>query len=216
MSMAGRICLDDSPTQNIKRGGQQMKSQKASRTKRIIFLLFGLAAFVSVSTSAFAQETPVWSDVDCAQSKIVAPAGFKCRATQEYYGGQGTASSDAGGKFRQWSASATLNNVRLYYFLHEAIGGRSNITATESLEERIKQLGRKADKNFSQTLPMAGGDYVRYEGPAGQPCVGIRKYGPSTSIGFRWIMAGTRCAQKDKTISDQDIASFIASADYRK
>jgi hypothetical protein len=193
-----------------------MKSQKDARAKRIISLLFGLAAFGSVSIPAFAQETRVWSDIDCAQSKIVAPADFKCRATQEYYGGQGTSSSDASGKFRQWSASATLNNVRLYYFLHEAIGARSNVTATESLEERIKQLGQKADKNFSQTLPMAGGDYVRYEGPAGQPCVGIRKYGPSTTTGFKWIMVGTRCLQKGKSISDQDIVSFIASADYRK
>jgi len=29
-------------------------------------------------------------------------------------------------------------------------------------------------------------------------------------------MVGTRCVQKGETISDQDIASFIASADYRK
>jgi hypothetical protein len=193
---------------------QQM--QKATPTKIIISLLFGFAAFVNLSAPAFAQQTRVWSDVDCAQSRIVVPTGFKCRATQEYYGGQGTASSDAGGIFRQWTASATLNNVRLYYLLHDGIAARSNVTTTESLEERIKQLSQKADKNFLLTSPMAGGDYVRYEGPAGQPCVGIRKYGPSMGTGFKWIMVGTRCVQTGKTISDQDIASFIASADYRK
>jgi hypothetical protein len=193
-----------------------MKSQNATRAKKIISLLFGFAAFVNLSVPAFAQQTRVWSDVDCAQSKIVVPAGFKCRATQEYYGGQGTASSNAGGMFRQWSASATLNNAGLFYHLHEGIVTRSTVVTIESLEERIKQLSRKADKNFSPTSPMAGGDYVRYESASGQPCVGIRKYGPSTTIGFKWIMVGTRCVQNGMAISDQDIASFIASADYRK
>jgi hypothetical protein len=195
----------------------KMTGQRAAQTQRIISLLFGFAAFVNVSAAAFAQETHVWSEVDCAQSKIVVPTpGFKCRATQEYYGGQGTAASGAGGMFRQWTASATLNNVRIYYLLHEATAAKSTVTTTESLEQRIKQLGQKADKNFSSTLPMAGGDYVRYEGPAGQPCIGIRKYGPSTTTGFKWIMLGTHCVQKGRTISDQDVGSFIASADYRK
>jgi hypothetical protein len=93
---------------------------------------------------------------------------------------------------------------------------RSNVAATETLEERIKQIGQKTDKNFSQPRPIAGGDYVRYESAGGQPCIGIRKYGPSTTGGFKWIMVATRCDQKGKTISDQDIASFMASADYRK
>jgi hypothetical protein len=133
---------------NIDRG-QQMKSRNATRATRIISLLFGFAAFVDLSAPVFAQQTHVWSDVDCTQSKIVVPAGFKCRATQEYYGGQGTAFSGAGGMFREWTASATLNNVRLFYLLHEGIAGRSNVVTTEPLEERIKQLSRKADKNFS-------------------------------------------------------------------
>jgi hypothetical protein len=183
--------------------------------KRIVLLL-ALAGFAAIAAGASAQDTHVWSDIDCGQSKLVVPAGLKCRATQEYSGGTGTASAGAGGMFRRWSAFGTVNNVRIYYFLHEAIGTGSNVTATETLEERVKQLGQKADKNFSPTSPMAGGDYVRYEGPTGQPCVGIRKYGPSTSIGFKWILVGTRCVQKGQTISDQDISSFIATADYRK
>ena len=200
---------------NIDRG-QPVKSQGATGATRINSILFGVAAVVNLWAPAFAQETRVWSDIDCAQSRIVVSTGFKCRATQEYYGGQGTASAGAGGVFREWTASATLNNVRLFYLLHEGIANRSTIVTTESLEERIKQLSKKADKNFSPTSPMAGGDYVRYEGPLGQPCVGIRKYGPSRGTGFKWIMMGTRCVQKGMTISDQDIASFIASADYRK
>jgi hypothetical protein len=156
------------------------------------------------------------SDIDCSLSKIAVPAGFKCRATQEYSGGQGASTSNAGGQFRRWTAAGTVNNVRLYYYLHEAIGTGSNVTSTESLEERIRQLGAKGDKNFTPTSPLAGGDYVRYEGPVGQPCVGIRKFGPSTGGGFRWIIVGTRCGQKGVTITDQDIASFMTSADYRR
>ena len=189
-----------------------------SKMKKIRLLaLMGFSAAAAQTTDAIAQQTRVWSDVDCTQSKIAVPTvGFKCRATQEYYGGQGTSSADAGGIFRQWTASATLNNVRLYYLLHEALATKSNVTTNETLEQRIRQLGQKADKNFSLTLPMAGGDYVRYEGPAGQPCVGIRKYGPSRSTGFKWIMVGTRCLQKGRTLSDQDISGFIASADVRQ
>jgi len=183
---------------------------------KTIILLFALTGFMAIAAAADAQETQVWSDIDCGQSKLVVPAGFKCRATQEYSGGTGTASAGAGGRFRRWSASRTVNDVKLYFFLHEAIGTASNITATETLEERVRQLGQKTDKNFTPTRPMAGADYVRYESAAGQPCVGIRKYGPSTTGGFRWILVGTRCAQKGKTISDQDISSFVAMADYRK
>ena len=185
-------------------------------TERIAFGVLVFGSLVGLTIVASAQETRVWADVDCSQMKITVPAGFKCRATQEYYGGQGASTSDAGGVFRRWTAAGTVNNARLYYYLHEAIGTRSNVTSTESLEERTKQIGQKTDKNFTQTKPIAGGDYVRYESASGQPCVGIRKYGPSTTTGFKWIITGTRCDQKGKAISDQDIANFMASADYRK
>jgi hypothetical protein len=184
-------------------------------TRAILVLLSGLVGLSGQSTPSHSQDTRVWSDVDCSDSKLIVPNGFKCRATQLYSGGTGTADAGAGGQFRQWSASATVNNIRLYYYVHEAIGGRSTVTTTESLETRIRQLGAKGDKNFTPTAPMAGGDYVRYEGPAGQPCVGIRKYGPSTTAGFKWILVGTRCGQKGMTLSDQDIAAFIASAKVR-
>jgi hypothetical protein len=163
-----------------------------------IVLLLALAGFKAIAADANAQQTNVWSDIDCGQSKLVVPAGLKCQETQEFSGGTGTASAGAGGMFRRWSAFGTVNNVKLYYFLHEAIGTGSNVTATETLEERVRQVGQKTDKNFTPTSPMAGGDYVRYESAAGQPCVGIRKYGPSTSIGFNgswWALAVFRKAR---------------------
>jgi hypothetical protein len=176
------------------------------------FACAGLACF---SGAAIAQDTPRWSDLDCSQSKLVIPNGLKCRATQEYSGGTGTASAGAGGRFRLWSASGTLNNAKVYYFVHEAIGTGSNVTATESLEERIRQVGQRTDRNFTATAPMAAGDYVRYESASGQPCVGIRKYGASTSIGFKWILVGTNCVRKGSAISDEDIGAFMRSAQVR-
>jgi hypothetical protein len=184
--------------------------------RRIAFLTIVLGSFIGSSTSTFSQEAHVWSDVDCGQSNIVVPAEFKCRATQEYSGGQGNSTSDAGGRFRRWTATGMSNNAKAYYLLQEGVGTtRSQITATETLEQRIKQIGSRTDKNFTQTQSMAGGDYVRYESAGGTPCVGIRKYGPSTTGGFKWIIVGTLCGQKGKVISDQDIASFMASANYR-
>jgi hypothetical protein len=185
------------------------------RVARFVFLALAVGTFAAVWTAAFSQETHVWSDVDCNQSRIAVPAGFKCRATQEYSGGQGTSGSGAGGMFRSWTAKGTINNVRLHYYLHEAIASRSTIVTTATLEERIRQLEAKGGKNFGPTTPMAGADYVRYEGSAGQPCVGVRRYGPSRLTGFKWIMMGTRCVEKGKAISDQDVGIFIASVDVR-
>ena len=83
------------------------------------------AAIVAVvcgfSSGAVAQNAQVWSDIDCAQSPIVAPAGLRCRATNEING-----SSDArfskgsgGGIFKSWATYGTKDGVN-YQQVYEA------------------------------------------------------------------------------------------------
>jgi hypothetical protein len=70
-----------------------------------------------------AQETPIWTDMDCAQSKIVAPAGLKCRATQEFTRSDSPISgANGGGIFRRWVAFGVIGGNKLYYQAAEAIG----------------------------------------------------------------------------------------------
>lgn len=149
---------------------------------------------------------------------IVAPAGLKCRATQEYAGGTGNiAGAGAGGTFRRWATFGTVGGNKYYYYIIEGIGGRSHIVAEASLQAALINLSPegKGAKDFSQLSNLNGGDFLRFVSATGGACVGIRKYGPSSSGGFKWILYATRCAQRGKTISDSDIGNLITATGYR-
>ena len=70
-------------------------------------------ALVWVGTAA-AQETPRWSDIDCAQSRPAVPPGLACKATQNFAGGDDSSGS-AGGTFRRWLADGRLNGAGVLY-----------------------------------------------------------------------------------------------------
>jgi hypothetical protein len=166
---------------------------------------------------ALAQQYPVWANIDCAQSKIAAPAGLKCRATQETSGGTGNISgAGAGGMFRRWSAFGTLRGVKFYYHLSEATSLKAEIRESASLEDGVKNMspqGKEA-KDFSTMTHRAGVDLLTFASAAGEPCVGIRRYGPSALTGYKWILNATRCTPKGKPASEAEIDKFISEADY--
>ena len=75
-------------------------------SKSLRSLLVASLAIVATVSATSAQDTHAWSDIDCSQSKIVAPAGLKCRATQEYSGSSSAKFSAIGagqGVFRGWA-----------------------------------------------------------------------------------------------------------------
>ena len=170
----------------------------------------------SLSGQGRAQETRVWSDIGCTESKIIAPSGLKCRATQDYAGGQ-IQSSNGQGTFRRWATAGTLNGVKLYYHVTEATGIKSSIRQDLSLEKAIKSLspeGKRA-KGFSELTRRGGVDAMTFTSRDDESCIGIHKFGPSTKTGYHWIMAATRCAAKGRGASDPEIDRFISEAGYR-
>ncbi len=178
----------------------------------------GMSCLVGHMTSALAQQYLAWANIDCAQSKIAAPAGLKCRATQEVSGSTGSISgAGAGGMFRWWSASGTLGETKLYYRLSEATSLRAEIRETASLEDGVKKMSRqgKEAKDFSTMTHRAGVDLLTFVSAAGEPCVGFRRYGPSALTGYKWILTATRCTPKNNPASEAEIDKFISEAGYR-
>jgi hypothetical protein len=49
---------------------------------------------------------------------------------------------------------------------------------------------------------------------SGEACVGIKKEGPARPKGFLWIVIATKCQPAGTAIPDQDVATFIANADF--
>jgi hypothetical protein len=178
----------------------------------------GMSCLVGQTMGALAQQYPVWANIDCAQSKIAAPAGLKCRATQETSGGTGNISgAGAGGMFRWWSAFGTLREIKFYYHLSEATSLKAEIRETASLEDGVKKMspqGKEA-KDFSTMTHRAGVDLLTFASAAGEPCVGIRRYGPSAQTGYKWILNATRCTPKGNPASEAEIDKFISEAGYR-
>lgn len=180
------------------------------------FMAMAMAVFASLEVAA--QDTPHWSDMDCAQSKLVTPAGLKCRATQEYSGGSNTSSSSsgAGGMSREWAKVGTVDGSKLYYYAKEAVAQTSSVFPIV-LEDGLKRVSPQAKgaSNFSQSAPLAGGDYLKFTSASGDVCIGIRKNGSSRSKGFKWILLASKCVPKGKSISDEEIGRFISAANFR-
>jgi hypothetical protein len=167
------------------------------------------------STGVLAQDTVVWADMDCAQSKIVAPAGLKCRATQEI-NGSSNGRFNGGGIFKSWTAYGSVDGVKFYYHVSEGVGARSYKQIFLSLIEEAKSLSpdTKRGKDFSPPSSMNGDDYLRFTSARGEPCVAIRKPGPVQGAGYKWVLVATKCVAPGKSISDQDLGQFMAAADF--
>jgi hypothetical protein len=176
-----------------------------------------LAVATTTSVAAFAQQTPKWWEIACVHSKISVPAGLKCGTTQNYAGGQSGWASDAEGTFRNWLAAGELGGVQYFYYLVEATSPGVSITQATSLQDTIRsEMARGAQATgFSALANRGGADFMTFANASGDSCVGIRRYGPSQGMGYKWILAGVRCEPKGRTTSDSEIDRFISGATVR-
>jgi hypothetical protein len=168
------------------------------------------AVLIGCTPSAIAQDTHTWKDVDCAQIRLAAAAGLKCRA--EVYSGINSSTTAASGTFQQVTAAGTVNNVKLFYQLHEATSLQSSVTTRSTLAELLRGLSPQAKKasNFSELSTRNGVDFVTFTGSAGEACIGVRRFGTNTYGGYKWAVYATRCAPPKAAVSDSDISGFIA------
>lgn len=166
--------------------------------------------------AAGAQDTPRWSDIDCAQSRLAVPPGLQCKATQNYAGGDNSTGS-AGGTFRRWMASGPFSGAGVFYYLAEATSLGASMMEGASLQSDIRSEMKDGNMihEFSPMGNRGGADYMTFMTGAGNSCIGMRRYGPSQGDGYKWILYGVRCDPRGRTISDAEIDGFIAAAGYR-
>jgi hypothetical protein len=172
-------------------------------------LIAGLPAY------AGAQEKIVWSDVDCAQSKLVTPAGLRCRATN-VFGTRGVATSTGGGQVKSWNASGIVQQTKLYYYVTEIIDTTSYVqVASLSDDIRVISPQAKGAANMSGLERKGDADLVTFNNAQNDNCVGIRKYEPARGGGYRWVLYATRCTPAAQKASDAEISAFSAAAGFR-
>lgn len=172
--------------------------------------------FLGWAGAATAQDTPQWSTVDCAQSRLAAPPGLQCKATQNFAGGD-SSTGNAGGTFRRWLAEGQVNGGGVFYFMTEATSVGASIVETGSLQKDIRNEMKDGNMihEFSPMGNRGGADYMTFMTGAGSSCIGMRRYGPSQGSGYRWILYGVRCDPRGGTITDAQVDSFIAGARHR-
>jgi hypothetical protein len=173
-----------------------------------------LLAFVD---AAAAQETPVWADVDCAQSLLVAPSGLKCRSTQ-IYSGSASPISGAGGKGqrRQWASFGLVNGSKIYVHCLDEVAAGSSAEAGP-LDQSIRNISPYAKRanNFSEQKTLNDANYETFTSEAGENCVGARKFGPVRKRGFKWIVHASKCAPLGKQLSEAEIGQFVGQIGFR-
>jgi hypothetical protein len=183
-------------------------------TRLALALLLAILAATLTPTPSSAQETYEWSDTDCAQSKIVAPPGLRCRETN-IAGTRGVAKSTGGGLTKRWNAFGTIGQAKLYYYVSESIDTGSYIQVGQ-LVDVIRNVSPQAKdaRNMSAPAQRAGVDVVTFTS-AKDSCVGFRKLGPSSHSGYRWVLYATRCVPAGQKVPDADSDAFITAADFR-
>ncbi|MGD9885901.1 MAG: hypothetical protein AB7U95_38000, partial [Reyranella sp.] len=148
-----------------------------------------------------------WQDIDCRQSRIVAWAGLKCRATN-LVTGEGNV-----GAFRQWAAfGAGSNGYYVHMFVWEARNTYSYVVADETTADFVKWMFEdgKFVTRISQVARYKDADYVTFqEDKQGRSCVGFRRLGQFQRGGYDSVTGGILCAPPGKGVPDNDIFLFI-------
>jgi hypothetical protein len=94
--------------------------------KRLALVLAATVA-LGLPAGAWAQAAAVdWADVDCSQSRIWPTMGLHCRATSAL---TNDALSTGQGMFRFWNAAGTVEDVKYYYYVAEAVHPTSVLAA---------------------------------------------------------------------------------------
>jgi len=180
-------------------------------------LLLGIGCALCFVDIAAAQETPVWADVDCAQSLLVAPSGLKCRSTQ-IYSGSASQISGAGGKGqrRQWASFGVVNGSKIYVHCLDEVAAGSSAEAGP-LDQSIRNISPYAKRanNFSEQKALNDANYETFTSEAGENCVAARKLGPVRKRGFKWIVHASKCAPVGKQLSEGEIGQFIGQIGFR-
>lgn len=151
-----------------------------------------------------------FSDIDCSQSRIAPLPGGRCRVTDTY-----SAAQTGGGLFRIWQVLG--KNRYLNVIMDESLVANSYITSLGLLEAYLRHMDSRARAVATLVGPSRHGDsdYYTYTATSGEECVGFRRYGPSSGLGYVWVLGGVACEERGRTLSQDQIRSFIDSVQVR-
>lgn len=184
-----------------------------------IFLGALALLLMNQSSRVWAQATHTFSDIDCAQSKVVAAAGLKCRKSNDIAGSSSAKLSSKSGQglYQLWNVYGSKDGVRYFYQGDEGLGPQSSKRIYLSLEDEIKNISPEAKRasGFTATAQSSGGDYLRFVGEKNEQCIAIRKLGPAFNGGYKWAIHATKCVPSGKQISEADVGQFIIATDFR-
>ncbi|MCW5735206.1 MAG: hypothetical protein KIS73_13825 [Enhydrobacter sp.] len=184
-------------------------------TMRSVCVLVMLVS-LSLPAVASAQAGSVdWMDIDCAQSRIAPTDGLRCRASDKL---TSDALATGEGLYRFWNASGSIGDTKYYYYVAEALSPKALIVGRQDLPDAVRgrsPQGRGSAK-MSDVSQRQDADVVFFESAAKESCIGIRKTGPGTVQGAKWILYATRCVPQGQPVTDGDVAAFVDQARIRE
>lgn len=161
------------------------------------------------ATTASAQETHVWTEVDCALSRVAPLPGATCRTTNVAAG-----SEVAGGRSQRHAVAGTTPLGYVYILMTEAIDSAASIATLKNAMDYLKLINKRAadGASWSAVSRHGGADYHTFKSNEAEACVGFRKFGDRRSAGYAWIMAGLLCAPRGEELQHAHLATFIDGA----
>jgi hypothetical protein len=171
----------------------------------MLWLASGPAALAQIRTYS-------WKDIDCRQSRIVAPPGLTCRATNV------VTNEGNIGVFRQWAVFGNTPGGYEHIFLWEAQNGFSYLDADQTTPDFLAWMyeNGKFASHFTSPVHYRDVDYSQFQdGKQGRSCVGFRRLGQPQRGGYKSITGGILCAPPGKPLADGELARFVGSVQFR-
>ncbi len=156
----------------------------------------------------------IWSQVECARSRIATTAGMTCDTSAEYAGVDGT------GKFQRWAASVRSATTVTYVMLTDAAAATSVHLPLKRDEEsellrEISNFTRNNAQEWSSLAEQAGSFYATFKSGDGRPCFAFAKPGPPRGDGLAWVIRGYHCIAARQALSGDQIAGVIGTLKAR-
>ena len=155
----------------------------------------------------------IWSDIECARSRIATQPGMSCATSAEYSGIDGT------GKFQRWAAGTQSPTVSTYVMLVDAATTSVHLPLKRDEEAEflpeISNFTRNNAHEWTPLVELAGGFYANFKAGDGRPCFAFVKPGPARGDGLAWVIRGYHCVGGRQPLAADRIAGVIGGLKAR-
>ena len=149
-----------------------------------------------------------WADSGCSDSKLAAPAGAACQATNEF-------SCDAGGAYYRGYSYALGDSEFMTGIVATSQNGRI-VSFDDVVASAKKDLISDKGRNFGSPQSTMGAQFLTFESANGQKCVHALKMGAVRGgSGYASYVRGNKCAPVGQSISQETINEFLVRLQFR-